>query len=1420
MLVKDITRLNSSFEYSNDVQLDSFNGQTNHELVTNYIFTAGNVPGKSSSVTLLEKFQDALLNKSENRFMVLATYGQGKSHFGLTLANYFGKPAESDELGIIFDKIGAAVRDDARVGAFRDFKRHHKPYLVLLLRGDEPGNLREKFYKALDAALQRDSRTQDLRPPFWFAKAQEFVDNIQKDAQDAAKAEEFLARERLDLATLKEGLANKRSDLYGVCRNLAKEIYGFLPDFGGETSLSDAIAWITEELCDARDLFAGAVILFDEFGAFIAEYSAKHNTGVPLQEMLHGVENKKGQVLAIAFTHFDPENIVRQEGESSSSAELLKELERFPKSNRFRLHSPIEEVLRTYFNTDHDNWQTFMGSASIDVADASDVAYMVFQERYQQGLAWSSEVFQEKITRDCFPVHPLTIALIANINFQGANTTRSILGFLTDDNRGYLKPKLEQDALIDGKPNWVLPTDLVDYFGEMLGGQVWNQYKSVKVPDLKPIQQAALKGMVLQAAAELPSYNVNGYANLIATLCGHDEEEIAETLRNLEEQRYIRYDSANRTYSFWAGGNGAVALDRLLNEEITYLKQEERYASYLDHFRAGTTKVNELLEGKREPLNHSYPVSVNWGHPEDWAAKEFVVTIMGFNLDTLKSLALHYTVPNLRDLKNTPKYRAIALLLIASSQDELQRFRDHAETMFDRDQSLHAAPLMLLLPETPNPTLATHLVKYSILQEEVFAQRAKYKVGEQVFDEEFERLQNQLKQELANARKEADIIVPKDARGRVRALSISKRSQRRIEQTLKEVLEITYPRGPRDFYTQYKHASGNSMRSAIGNLVPVLLENNLANAAGLSRLAEDTVTKYVDTAWGMLTPQWQLKEPASSHIRHGWELLDGTFEEGRSVSVAPVLKKLLQIPYGYDPNTLTLLFSAWYGYHRLKLEISKDGQLLAPDSSEFSGKDKPDQFLHNLEHVYIQRRDQSKPAADVEEILAAVEKGGLSEDTAKKYLGKLRTYTKHHEGEDVNLDSLVETATSKLSEGVYRVGTYKEQVPKLQQQLQTARQLEALIPLFEKLDKLPNFETVKSDLPDKYSIRQSLEAKAEELVKQQCSKLSQLRQLTNYGKHQDDLKDMRKHVSQMGLGTLEGCISEALERLDAEKVRLESEGKEQPTLERIKAYNPTVSLSYLKQYRQELEEYLKLPSERIQQAAQQKHAAIQAEIYKLEDFTGELYKRIDNLTSSQAASNLIDQINMKLHRFDGRDADYVNDDLQRCQQLEEFFQELMQVATPKTPTQADAVKHKLDEIAQKFASVLSKQQVSLIDEQRVKIDTKIAQEVERAANWLEQQARKLHNTLDSDWDTLLEIQKGVETPPPFLDHSGQAKLQELQQTLSAKLDANTLESIVHRFEQIKDVDTQRQCLRRLRAILDNQQAPQDESDNRDAAHLS
>ena len=374
--------------------------------------------------------------------------------------------------------------------------------------------------------------------------------------------------------------------------------------------------------------------------------------------------------------------------------------------------------------------------------------------------------------------------------------------------------------------------------------------------------------------------------------------------------------------------------------------------------------------------------------------------------------------------------------------------------------------------------------------------------------------------------------------------------------------------------------------------------------------------------------------------------------------VTPVLIKLLQMPYGYDPNTLALLFSAWYGYNRLKLEISKNGVLLAPDASEFSDKDKPDQFLRDLENVYIQRRDQSKPAADVEEILAAVEKGSLAEDNAKKYLGKLRAYTKRHEGEDINLDSLVETATSKLSQGVYNLGTYKEQVPKLQQKLQSARQLDALIPLFAKLEKFPDFETVTSDLPDKYTIRQSLEAKADNIIKQQCTKLSQLRQLTDYGKHQDDLEDMRKHINNMGLGHLETCVNQALQQLDEEKSRLEIRGQEQPILNQINAFNKTVSLSYLKDYHQKLEAYLQSPSERIQQAAKQKHADIEAEIKKLEDFTGELYKQVDNLTSSQAASRLIDQINTKLSRFDGRDADYIKDDLQRCQKLETFFQKL------------------------------------------------------------------------------------------------------------------------------------------------------------------
>ena len=206
---------------------------------------------------------------------------------------------------------------------------------------------------------------------------------------------------------------------------------------------------------------------------------------------------------------------------------------------------------------------------AMSVNGACDTARQLFIDRYgPEQLGWDLPHFVEKVAKDCFPLHPLTTAFLSSVTIHSTATVRSVLGFLQDEG-GYVKPRFNEDALTpSGQPNWVLPTRLVDYFGEALGVSKYTTFGSVIKPDLSPEQQEVLKAMLLLDVAELPTKRAGGYTAVIANLTGQEEGETGRTLKMLLDQHYVRYDAMNKTYSFNVGSSGAQELERLLESVV------------------------------------------------------------------------------------------------------------------------------------------------------------------------------------------------------------------------------------------------------------------------------------------------------------------------------------------------------------------------------------------------------------------------------------------------------------------------------------------------------------------------------------------------------------------------------------------------------------------------------------------------------------------------------------------------------------------------------------------------------------------------------------------------------------------------------------------------------------------------------------
>src|SRR5262249_38046682 len=152
-------------------------------------------------------------------------------------------------------------------------------------------------------------------------------------------------------------------------------------------------------------------------------------------------------------------------------------------------------------------WLEFTKDKGISLAleQASHVAYETFLGRYMNGLQWLPDRFDKTVTKGCFPLHPLTTALLCNLKFSaagGMSDPRTVLGFVME----HLNDKMDQFAIVNGAINWVRPVALVNYFGESISPEAYRLYQNARRnlgSDADDEQRSALMALFLLEATQL-----------------------------------------------------------------------------------------------------------------------------------------------------------------------------------------------------------------------------------------------------------------------------------------------------------------------------------------------------------------------------------------------------------------------------------------------------------------------------------------------------------------------------------------------------------------------------------------------------------------------------------------------------------------------------------------------------------------------------------------------------------------------------------------------------------------------------------------------------------------------------------------------------------------------------------------------------
>jgi hypothetical protein len=1403
LTIGELVALDEQAQFRNDVQLDAVDDPVkNMALLKSYLFT-GSAPNievggmrSMSSIDLLDQIVQAFLSdRLENRLVAIANYGHGKSHLALALANYFSKPFDSLENQTLLAKIDSAVSDQAKALRYRKFKESKGEFLVVRLRGDATKNLHEQVIAGIERAIDEHPAIAGKRPNFWYASAETFLENL--SGNDRSKADSYLEQYNIDVPQLLRQV-EQRQDVYHICVNLSKHLYQVPLNFGGETGLKQIINWTVQTCCNDDGPISGLLILFDEFSFYVERYGQR-GAAAELQDLLNGVDDHQGKVVFLAFAQGDPvtvaSNLVLQ---GTVRESLIKALTRLPK--KFALHSLMESVIDAYLKQNDTAWKILQQEprARGSIYQATDITMELFKARYDRSLRWSFEKFQETIAKGCFPLHPITTALLCNLRLPAVGdiaVPRTVLGFVLEQ----LGQRKEELAVVDGRINWVLPVYLIDYFEPRLRGEQYVAYKNALRrlnPEAPPEYEAVLKGLLLQELAELKPRGEEQVL-FLAHCAGISDKQTIQTLKALVESRCIRYDPVRKVNLFIASDESPEALDTLISEKLVDLVFDENAAAEMVKDIA---TIDGISFGQ-------ISVGVSWGESSDWAAKETLIPARMVSSERLRNLVDLYAT-RFREVSSGD--RGCVVWIWASTEEELTELRssltDKIDTAFDCDAPI---PLVCILPVTQTPELLDGYQRLCALKK--FTQDERQRVGQKTYEDEltstlvsivqaFQLLRGEEGNYLDLPRAASVFGVPLAYRATTGALS--KPSVRKM---LESTYSLAYRNAPPAFFTQYK-LSNVRLKNATKQVASLLLENlpeTLRTGIRADNVAGDLCTRFLQKEWGMLTADYRIREPDNQAVRRAWEFLDASFPPGcTEIRVGEVIVALLNPPHGYDHNTVTLLFCGWVGFNSQDLQVSIHGRLSNRTILAESLRTGPKEFINEIciqRPLSLARRDAGQIVNEVRSILEQVQRQKFTQDQASKAIATLEEFSNDARN-NAEIRELAANGVATLRDGLKLAEEYDQQVATIIRSLNNT-ELRGLIALLGQISKLPHSSLVFSTAQSPVEVRTAILDRLTIVVEMDCANYEKLQRLTQLDNNISQLRTRRDIVEKAGIAPLVQRFDKAIETVQTKAEQLKAYEQEETVRVEIRGMDTAGQLSKLMSFRRRLEEITGLSDETMR-LRNQRLQTILEEIRTLEEEASAWTNKLDNITELAPLQREFRNLMQIANRY--ADTPFTATIAlveQRIQMMQTYLYELGTIQSSingniRTQKDSDRMVQQLVELRNRYASNLTQSQLQKVDEVVTQVQDVTHRKIQNALTWLNERQNEYQTSRD-----LLALKKRLEAAPDFLPKEAHSQLDSLKYDVQHKIDADIATSIEQKFLEIADIEQRRKCIQRLESLL-------------------
>lgn len=544
---------------------------------------AGYIPTSVASDILLDVGENLHVLASRRARLITGTYGTGKSHLALVLANVYRLGADSPAVSPVMAKLKSKWpgKADKLISEREKFK---KPFLLVLLHG-HAGPFNDSLLRGLDRSLA-DADLSDLLPETAFSAAKGRLIELKSAFPEAYARAEGLCRDYgyPSIEALEAALDGQTREAYDRFCEIHEEVCHGAPFHHSHAMEPSAVYNAVAKRLAADGQYAGIVTVWDEFGRYMEHVlddpSAEESRDIGrFAETCNG--SQKHQLHLYLVCHRSLEEYAQISGlkrtmglSKTQQEDLQKETGRFRQFSMKSSDSEVFELIDQVIGqrTETQAWKDFVARSTDRFDEWTDSAYRlkVFPEFAREQIA-------NVVTCGAYPLHPCAAYALPRVSEKVAQNERTLFTFLSDSGSDTLGDYLHRTEISVGgdSPPVVTADELWNYFSDSVSKHEIHRrvHQKYELASSLVNPESVLEKRIIQALALLSviqSDRTPCSEDVLAFTLGLQNSELPgmrDALKNLclktERREAVLRQSLNGTFNFATRGSDVRLEDKV-----------------------------------------------------------------------------------------------------------------------------------------------------------------------------------------------------------------------------------------------------------------------------------------------------------------------------------------------------------------------------------------------------------------------------------------------------------------------------------------------------------------------------------------------------------------------------------------------------------------------------------------------------------------------------------------------------------------------------------------------------------------------------------------------------------------------------------------------------------------------------------------